>query len=708
MSTRYTAGYLKAAANEGYAIALLPWLGSSRSAQFQLHPLWSAILEHARVDLVDAKSLIKVRTILATDLRLFRHRSSVCLDVSTTNRLVLVPRRVSALPDEIRKTIRNAEEALGGSVTLAPAGSSMRANLNMAATGAALTAHDWPPIITRENSTMIEPIDRLTGPALAAFRCNRARNWPNDIEGFREMLPAHPSISARVIAPPKFAIKDLISRNADPWIAPFGTPLNELFASTSFLVVPDNPEEDPYPDELLQLLDWGGPPPLLDPKFRPSVMEAALYAPPEDIAEMALNAFSDKDCLADLEEARVDLIRHVLSPQSAVEHISDHIPFPGPMPITSQSQRLAPSRVLSLSTNGVGMGHLSRQLAIATRLAPDTETVFIGFSQAVHVVRRFGFVAEHLPFFDGVGLEPDYWNHHLAQELDAAVRFYKPQVLLLDANYPFQGLERLASLHPSLPMAWIRRAMWGDGRDLSAFDRADLFDSIIEPGELAASYDRGPTTEAGRQALTVGPIKLIEAWDQLDRAQAASQIGIDPQKLNVLILPGGQNNFEMTEFWDAVTAELKGWSGTSVVAATWAMTEKSYSWPDNVIQVEGFPFARWFRAFDFAISTAGYNSFAELIGLGLPAIFVPNENPLMDRQDLRAAYAERNGLGMRISSGDPSSVSVVLNLMRDPAHRGAISARLAEIPKSSGAEEAARHISLLARSAKAHHIHAWI
>ena len=43
---------------------------------------------------------------------------------------------------------------------------------------------------------------------------------------------------------------------------------------------------------------------------------------------------------------------------------------------------LRPLRVLLVSSNGVGMGHLTRLLAIARRLPPPIEPVFVTMSQA--------------------------------------------------------------------------------------------------------------------------------------------------------------------------------------------------------------------------------------------------------------------------------------------------------------------------------------
>jgi predicted glycosyltransferase len=52
-----------------------------------------------------------------------------------------------------------------------------------------------------------------------------------------------------------------------------------------------------------------------------------------------------------------------------------------------------------------------------------------------------------------------------------------------------------------------------------------------------------------------------------------------------------------------------------------------------------FPISRYFRALDFAVAAAGYNSFHELVGFGVPTAFVPNPSMPLDDQPARARWA---------------------------------------------------------------------
>ena len=48
--------------------------------------------------------------------------------------------------------------------------------------------------------------------------------------------------------------------------------------------------------------------------------------------------------------------------------------------------------------------------------------------------------------------------------------------------------------------------------------------------------------------------------------------------------------------------------------------------------VRDFPLSRRFRAFDLAVSAAGYNSFHELLRFGVPTLFIPNQDTALDDQ----------------------------------------------------------------------------
>ena len=84
-----------------------------------------------------------------------------------------------------------------------------------------------------------------------------------------------------------------------------------------------------------------------------------------------------------------------------------------------------------------------------------------------------------------------------------------------------------------------------------------------------------------------------------------------------------------------------------------------------------YPVSDYLGAVDLMVTNAGYNSFHECVYGGIPAIFVPNESPEMDDQNLRATYAYASGLGLRLRASEFSRVKAMVDIaMSDDFGRG--------------------------------------
>ena len=108
-----------------------------------------------------------------------------------------------------------------------------------------------------------------------------------------------------------------------------------------------------------------------------------------------------------------------------------------------------------------------------------------------------------------------------------------------------------------------------------------------------------------------------------------------------------------------------------------------------MIRLRVDPLCAYFRAFDGALSAAGYDTWHELIGHGLPSIFVPDERRSTDDQLMRALFAERRGLGLCVRAAEPYRVRGALDRLMDPEQRRAIAGRCRGLAAGNGARAAA-------------------
>jgi hypothetical protein len=356
-------------------------------------------------------------------------------------------------------------------------------------------------------------------------------------------------------------------------------------------------------------------------------------------------------------------------------------------------------RVLFVATNGIGLGHITRLMAIAERMSPDVEPVFITRSAGSSLISQRGHATDYIPWPVKIGVTDNSWNQVYSQELLAAIEAFEIAAVVFDGTYPFPGLVDVAGVRPDLAWIWVRRAMWRTNHRLKS-ELQSCFDMIIEPGELAHDEDYGPTRSMPGPITVVGPILLKEPGCFLPRSDAAKRLGIDPEKFTAAIQIGSQRNFDYETVPELLTKELLNRHVQLVQIDNPLARPPVFEIP-GVIRRSLYPVSEYLGVVDLMITNASYNSFHECVYGGIPAIFVPNESPEMDDQHLRATYAHATGLGLRIRASEPSRVKTVVDTAMSDDFRQEMRRRSARLDFVNGAIEAARAIEQLVFSIRA-------
>ena len=355
-------------------------------------------------------------------------------------------------------------------------------------------------------------------------------------------------------------------------------------------------------------------------------------------------------------------------------------------------------RVLFVSSNGFGLGHLARLLAIARRMPAGVEPVFATMSQAMGIVRQAGYPAEYLPANVFGNADPRDWNGWLSEQFAQILDFHRPAAVVFDGGLPYAGILEAVATREDAGLVWIRRGMWRDiqsNADLLARQR--FFDLVIEPADVAAASDRGATVEWRSHALGVPPIALLEDSELFERGEAAARLGLDSSRPAVLIQLGSGANRDIVGMTDEVLKALSARSTLQPVLLEWLIASAELNlWP-GVKRLKGFPVTKYYRAFDFTISAAGYNSFNEIIAFGLPAIFVSNEHPMLDDQRGRASFAEENGAAYSVPETQLHAIDSFVDAILDDKVQWLMRANCQRLAQPNGAAEAAAAIAALAR-----------
>jgi len=351
-------------------------------------------------------------------------------------------------------------------------------------------------------------------------------------------------------------------------------------------------------------------------------------------------------------------------------------------------------RVLFMPKGGVGVGHVARLLAIARRGAKDFEPVFVSLADSAGFIEELGFRAELIPSCATAGAEPAEWDPWFQYELEQLIDAYDASAVVFDGSDPPAVLSRAVASRSCCKGIWVRRGMWEPGYNPS-LQRSGNYDVIIEPGEIAGARDRGATVARRQEACHVDPVTLLDASELLSRQAAAKALGLDPERPAVLVQLGSGENRDVLSLIDRIIANCRRHRGLQVAVAEWTnATETLNLWPDIKV-LKGAPLSLYYRAFDFTISAAGYNSFHEIINFALPAILVPNRAPGMDDQAGRSAFAQDAGAAIELKEHEFSELPGILELFMKPQFRDVMRANCKALARNNGAAAASKIIAEL-------------
>ena len=346
-----------------------------------------------------------------------------------------------------------------------------------------------------------------------------------------------------------------------------------------------------------------------------------------------------------------------------------------------------PKPVLFISSNGAGVGHLVRLLAMARRASPEVQPVFFTLSAAVDLVQQEGWPVEHMASRE-YGNEPaGAWNLALGQRLKRLMEAVNPGAVVFDGTHPYNGLLIARRAFPQTPFIWSRRAMWKPGAVSTALKLADYFNLVLEPGEVATAVDQGPTT-TDTGAMRVGPVMFLDAAELLDRAEARARLGLDPDRMAVLVQLGAGNINDTHSLTGVVLEALRAIPDVQICVAVPSIARNDLSLPEDVTRLALFPLSKYAHAFDFGVSASGYNSYHEAIAAALPTIFLPNLATRVDDQPARARFAQDAGMGLCVEHPDSSTLASAVATMSNEQARREMRACCQDLQIQNGARAA--------------------
>ena len=338
------------------------------------------------------------------------------------------------------------------------------------------------------------------------------------------------------------------------------------------------------------------------------------------------------------------------------------------------------------------MGHLARASAIALALKPIANPIIVSMAGGIAEISDYmGIRTEYIPGRDREWMSRDLWDQYLRDRLVALVEETDAKLISFDGVVPYPGVIAAKVKAPHISLVWVRRGLWQQKPQRFVLGlQSAMMDFIVEPGDIARSYDHGPTAHRKDSQLT-SPVSLFQKETALSRAESRKILGLDPDRPAVLVQLGTGDS-DVNEKMTAALSGLIGWKDLQVV-----LTKKPIDKNGNSLVPEGldlkvvryFPLAQVLHAFDASVCATGYNGVHELLPAQIPTVFVSNIRGT-DDQEARAQWCHDFGFALRADQADLADITATVKKLQDPQVRASLSAKCRELPEVSGGAEIAQ------------------
>jgi UDP-N-acetylglucosamine:LPS N-acetylglucosamine transferase len=356
--------------------------------------------------------------------------------------------------------------------------------------------------------------------------------------------------------------------------------------------------------------------------------------------------------------------------------------------------------IILATSNGIGMGHLARATAVAEELKNVARPILVSVASGIaEIPSTTGMPCEYIPGKTRRWMPAHRWDHYFRDRLIAIADEAGASVISFDGVVPYPGFIATKLKRPDLTIVWVRRGFWQ--KNLLRFAlpfQSRLVDLIIEPGDVARSYDRGPTSHRSDAILT-SPVSLYSKARALSRTDARKVLGLDPDRPAVLVQLGTGDS-DMNEKMRAALTGLVGWQGLQVVLTKNPVDAEGRSLVPQGLDIKVqryFPLADVLAAFDGAIAATGYNSVHELLPAQIPTVFISNIRGT-DDQDARAQWCNDNLYALRADHTNLADITATVSKLSNAGVRQSLQSKCAELSNTQGGSEIAQILLSLATS----------
>lgn len=358
-------------------------------------------------------------------------------------------------------------------------------------------------------------------------------------------------------------------------------------------------------------------------------------------------------------------------------------------------------RIVCYAVNGSGLGHVTRLLSVARWLRRyvsllerrPPEILFLTSSEATQVLLQAGFASFKLPSKTVVrqaGMDMLEYRRLARQFVWQTLGTFQPNLLVVD-TFPAGSFDELLQLLDGpFRKAFICRRVKPEYAQRPIYKAAlSLYDAVAVPHTPGPDDPHNPTRVHGRPATWCGEVLQIESDALEDPAALRARLGVQPgHRLIYLSAGGGGDPHSRAALESLIETLLKDPNNHLMVGAGPLYRAPRLGAPRLTWLTEP-GVAAYMAASDLAISAGGYNTFHELLHLGVPTVFYA-QHKVADDQAHRIKAAASEGACVWLPEG-PQAPEALLNAIDDALARAddlAIGAR--RLVPNGGAARCAR------------------
>lgn len=312
--------------------------------------------------------------------------------------------------------------------------------------------------------------------------------------------------------------------------------------------------------------------------------------------------------------------------------------------------------IVSYAVNGLGLGHLTRILAINTAirqfcllLEQNVQQIILTTSEADTLAFRHSFPAYKMPSItlaQESGIPRKRYNMISRHWVWNTFALWQPDITIVD-TFPSGTFEELPQiLRDCKKNVFIYRPIKSEQEQNPKFrDALFMYDTIIriiEPFTTPTMVDERLT----ERITDISPIILRKSKKSSIFSKEKEHSTHNKYSKRVLILAGGGGDVINSDFWELMITIAQKFPELQFTYAVGALYRGQKQEVDNVIwSTDELDLSEQY--YDFAISAGGFNSVYELLYYRLPTVFF-SQTRKYDDQERRIQAITEQGLGLYV------------------------------------------------------------